>query len=113
MSRNRFQKQKRSFAPLRELLLPAALFALVLGLFVPGLSSVSRAAREAERDSLENAIRRSAVHCYATEGAYPESLQYLEEHYGVLIDHSRYVVDYRAAGANLKPYVQLIDIGSQ
>ena len=30
MSRNRFQKQKRSFAPLRELLLPAALFALVL-----------------------------------------------------------------------------------
>ena len=69
MSRNRFKKQKRDFSALRELLLPAALFVLVVGLFVPALSSVSRTARQAERDSLEAAIRRSAAHCYATEGA--------------------------------------------
>ena len=111
MSRNRFQKQKRSFAPLRELLLPAALFALVLGLFVPGLSSVSRAAREAERDSLENAIRRSAVHCYATEGADPESLQYLEEHYGVRVDTDKFLVDYQVFASNLMPSVTVIAKG--
>ena len=113
MSRNRFQKQKRSFAPLRELLLPAALFALVLGLFVPGLSSVSRAAREAERDSLENAIRRSAVHCYATEGAYPESLSYLEEHYGLVINHRDYIVAYEVFAENQPPVVQVLVRGEE
>ncbi len=111
MSRNRFQKQKRNLAPLRELLLPVAAFALVVGLFVPALSSVSSTARQAERDSLEAAIRRSAAHCYATEGAYPESLDYLCSHYGVQIDEERYLVDYQVFASNLMPSITVIARG--
>ena len=111
MSRNRFKKQKRDLSALRELLLPAALFVLVVGLFVPALSSVSRTARQAERDSLEAAIRRSAAHCYATEGAYPESLDYLCSHYGLQIDEERYLVDYQVFASNLMPSVTVIARG--
>ena len=111
MSRNRFKKQKRDFSALRELLLPAALFVLVVGLFVPALSSVSRTARQAERDSLEAAIRRSAAHCYATEGAYPESLDYLCGHYGLQIDEERYLVDYQVFASNLMPSITVIARG--
>lgn len=108
MSRNRFKKQKRDFSALRELALPAAVFALVVGLFVPALSSVNQTARQAERDSLESAIRRSAAHCYATEGAYPESLDYLRTHYGLQIDEDRYLVDYQVFASNLMPSITVI-----
>lgn len=108
MNRNRFQKQKKDHAALRQLTLPVAVFALVLALLWPGVSSVEAASRAAERESLEQAIRRSAVHCYATEGSYPESLSYLEQHYGIRVDKSRYLVSYEVFASNLMPAVRVI-----
>lgn len=49
MNRNRFQKQKKDHAALRQLALPVAVFALVLALLWPGISSVEAASRAAER----------------------------------------------------------------
>ena len=108
MSRNRFTKEQRDLSPLRELLLPIAAFAAVLLLFLPGLASVDHTAKEAARQGLEDAIRRSAVHCYATEGSYPASLSYLEDHYGIQVDDSRYLVDYEAFASNLMPSITVI-----
>ena len=56
--------------------------------------------------------RKSLVNCYAIEGAYPDSLSYLEEHYGLQIDHNRYVVDYEPFGDNIWPTVQVVRRGS-
>ena len=71
---NRFQK-KRGFS-LSQLTLPASIliFLLIFLLFYKGVGSVSQTASEQQMENLQQAIRRSTVHCYAVEGSYPESL---------------------------------------
>ncbi len=53
---------------------------------------------KAEKESLamtEESVRRAAVECYALEGFYPPSLDYLIGRYGVTLDEDRYFVDYQ------------------
>jgi hypothetical protein len=47
------------------------------------------------------------VFCYGTEGAYPESLAYLREHYGLQYDEDKYIVDYEIVGKNIRPQVRV------
>ena len=43
------------------------------------------------------------------EGSYPESLQYLKEHYGLTYDDDKFFVDYQTLGSNIMPDVTIID----
>ena len=54
---------------------------------------------------LSDAIIRSAVQCYAIEGFYPPNIEYLEENYGLLVDHDKYVVSYSVFASNIIPEV--------
>ena len=58
----------------------------------------------------ERSVRRAAVQCYALEGFYPASLDYLEEYYGVSVDGNRYFVDYRYVGSNLMPDITVLAV---
>ena len=58
-------------------------------------------------DLLYNAINRAVISCYAAEGRYPESLDYISTHYGVIIDESKYVVEYDIFASNVKPSVRI------
>lgn len=58
--------------------------------------------------ALRATVLERAVQCYAVEGAYPPSLAYLEENYGLQIDHSRYIVAYEAFAPNLLPDVAVL-----
>ena len=89
-------------------LLPAAVILLLL-LFLGGLSNLNRGRREEGRLQLEEAVRRSAVACYAAEGIYPPDLDYLKEHYGIQVDETRYVVIYEPAGSNLMPDITVLE----
>ena len=51
---------------------------------------------------------RSAVQCYAVEGYYPQDLDYLTDHYGLQINHDRYIVVYEAFASNLPPEVTVL-----
>ena len=57
--------------------------------------------------ALRAAIQRSALQCYVVEGAYPSSLAYLEENYGLQINTQDFNVVYDAFASNLPPYVQV------
>lgn len=57
--------------------------------------------------ALRAAIQRSALQCYVVEGAYPSSLSYLEENYGLQINTEDFHVVYDAFASNLPPYVQV------
>lgn len=94
-----------------RVLCPLLLALAVLLLFLFGFFRISGTAQEEQQHTLERAIRKSLVNCYAIEGAYPDSLSYLEEHYGLQIDHSRYVVDYEPFGDNIWPTVQVVRRG--
>ena len=51
---------------------------------------------------------RGITHCYAIEGTYPDSLEYLIENYGLIYDEGHYYIDYQPLGSNLMPDVTII-----
>ena len=70
-----------------------------------GISRFSGRSSDLSAASVERAIHSSVVQCYALEGSYPPSLEYLEKNYGLLLDRTRYVFLYEVSGANLAPIV--------
>ena len=53
-------------------------------------------------------VRRAAVQCYALEGAYPRTLSYLKEHYGVTGETDQWRVEYTYVASNLMPDILVI-----
>jgi hypothetical protein len=78
-------------------------FLVVLGIFIYGLGLLSQKSIAEGAETLERALVRSSVQCYAIEGRYPPSVQYLEDHYGIQIDSDKYVVFYEGFASNLMP----------
>ena len=62
-----------------------------------------------QTEMVHDAVRKAALTCYAVEGAYPGTLSYLEENYGLSYDHSRYLVAYDAFASNLFPDIRVIE----
>ena len=98
-------KKKINFGPI--LLVP--LVVAVLLIFTTALSNLQEGQQSEGRQQLEDAVRRSAVACYAAEGIYPPNLEYLEEHYGVQVDRQRYTVVYEIFASNLMPDVTVLE----
>ena len=59
--------------------------------------------------SVRAAVVDAAVQCYVLEGAYPRSLAYLEENYGVQINHSRFIISYEAYASNQMPDIAVFE----
>lgn len=87
----------------RGLILSIAAFLLVLILAVMLLGRAERRVDEERYVILENALRRAAVTCYALEGRYPPTLEYLVERYGVIVDTERFFVRYDIFAPNIMP----------
>lgn len=78
--------------------------------FAGALTNLDRGRSEAGRHQLEDALRRAAVACYATEGIYPPRLDYLTEHYGIQVDEDRYAVFYDIFAENLMPDITVVEL---
>ena len=104
----RFQKQKKRENSAKRLILPLCIFGFVLVLFFVGISSVSADNERRQLESLENALNRSILYCYAMEGTYPESLAYIQENYGITYDEDLFFVDYQPIGSNIYPNLTII-----
>lgn len=108
---NRFTTHNNTSShTLRRMLTSIAGMCLAIGILLWGVSAVRSSSDNSQVDSLQQAILRSAVHCYAMKGRYPESLDYIKEHYGIDWDTDRYVVDYEIMGSNLMPDVTVFPI---
>ena len=59
---------------------------------------------------LENSVRKAVMTCYSTEGVYPPSVEYIEDHYGIQIDHDEYAVFYEIFGDNIMPQITVMEI---
>lgn len=55
--------------------------------------------------TLRESILQAANQCYAIEGAYPASLRYLEDRYGLSVNNADYYVTYEAFASNIAPTV--------
>ena len=99
---------KRYGRLLGTVLAPAAALTVLLA-FLTGISNLSAGRDREGKRQLEDALRRSAVACYAAEGIYPPDLAYLESRYGVQIDRERYTVTYQIFGSNLMPDITVLE----
>ena len=81
---------------------------IIFIVFLTSLSSVSSEKLSQDRAQLEKAIANAAVSCYAIEGAYPESIDYLIDNYGIQIDTERFTVKYELFASNLMPDITVL-----
>lgn len=103
------KKQKSGLLSLlRGLLLPVAAVAALLW-FATAVDGLNTGRAQEDLRQLEETLRRGCVACYAAEGAYPTSLDYLKERYGVQIDEERYTVYYSAFAENLMPDITVLE----
>ncbi|MBQ0078553.1 MAG: hypothetical protein KBS66_01500 [Eubacterium sp.] len=58
----------------------------------------------------EDAVRKYATTCYALEGAYPESLDYLTDNYALTLNEDEFVYHYEYIGANMMPEISVFPI---
>lgn len=101
------KKQKSS---LPGYLLSLLIFAGILLLFLFCIRSMAGRTREDRLHALTDAIRRASVQCYAIEGRYPPSVEYLEENYGIVIDRRQYNVFYDGWASNLMPDITVLPV---
>ncbi|MBQ4640495.1 MAG: hypothetical protein IJB69_08285 [Clostridia bacterium] len=91
----------------KRLLLLAVAMAVLVALCVYTIDSMIRVGDEGEMRTVEDAVRHAALTCFAVEGAYPSELSYLQEHYGLHYDESRYHVLYEAFASNQMPQIRV------
>ena len=91
----------------RQLLFVLLALAVLAG-FVLASGWLGRTNEDEQAELLREALEQALVSCYAAEGRYPQSIEYLEQHYGVRVDRTRYVVAYEAFADNIRPRVRVI-----
>lgn len=69
---------------------------------------VQKSLRENGRSAIRDAVQRAAMECYAVEGVFPGSVEYLENHYGLVINHDVYIVSYEVFASNVMPDVRVL-----
>lgn len=99
------QKEKKDTA---GYLLSFLLFLAILFIFLFSVSAMKSKSEEESLASLRDAVQRACVQCYAIEGRYPPSVEYLEKHYGIVIDRSRYHVFYEGWASNVMPDITVL-----
>ena len=90
---------------LMRLLLTVIATVALLGILVYGITNIPNYTESEKQKILERNIVATLVKCYAIEGYYPQKLSYLEEHYGLIVDHNKYHINYKTVGSNILPTV--------
>jgi hypothetical protein len=84
---------------------------LVLAAAVLLANRIGTAQGTAETDIVRDAVKNAALTCYAVEGAYPDSVDYLREHYRLAYDEDRYMITYDAFASNMIPDIWVTEVG--
>jgi hypothetical protein len=87
-----------------------AFFAVIAVVLVRGFSETATANAEEQRRMLHDNIMRAVVSCYAVEGSYPESMDYLKNNYGIAIDSDKFVVHYNVFASNIMPDFDILEV---
>ena len=90
-------------------IIAVALFVIIAVLFLNGLRQASASSKNESARIATESIMRAVVSCYAVEGRYPESYEYLKENYGVSVDEKKYIVHYDIFASNIMPDISVIE----
>lgn len=90
-------------------ILPILLFAAMLAWFLIAVNSADSSTKQRELAAVKSTIENGVTMCYAIEGAYPESVDYLAENYGLIYDKDKYIVYYDRFADNIRPTVSVLE----
>ena len=99
--------EKKRFLHLRSITVTLCAFIVAAVVLFSLTQRVSESVEAKSTRIAYQAIMRALITCYAAEGSFPASISHLEEHYGVVIDHDRYIVIYDIFASNVMPRVTL------
>lgn len=100
----RHRKKSKSFISL-------VVYALIIAAFLLAVNYTSATSLTHQEDALTKALERDIVMCYAENGFYPPSLDYIVNHYGLLYDDELFFVSYTPIADNIHPSVAIIRLG--
>lgn len=95
------------------ILLTCLIFCACVGLFSQRADRAAAEGSRAAADILEQSLYRAALTCYACEGAYPDTLDYLCQNYGVGIDQDLYAVHYEIFASNIMPEITVVKLNEK
>lgn len=99
---------KKLSVMVRYLFMPILMLAAV-GILLISVGNVSEKQQAENLNQIQESIHKAVLNCYAIEGSYPATLDYVEQHYGLQIDHDRYDVFYEVFAQNIMPEITVID----
>ncbi|MCL1858328.1 MAG: hypothetical protein FWF92_03755 [Oscillospiraceae bacterium] len=102
-----FNKIKNFIKDTKGVLFTVLILAVIIVFFFTAVSGASGKADSSAAATLEKAIKRAAIQCYAIEGFYPPDVNYLEENYGIIVD-PKFIVEYRAFSGNNLPMIKVM-----
>ena len=91
-----------------SLLVSSSFIVLMVLLIVIGLRPFGSNAQSMNLEAAEDSIIKCALQCYVTEGSYPPDIEYMVEHYGLIIDEDRYYYEYDIFASNVAPSIKII-----
>ncbi|MCL1829122.1 MAG: hypothetical protein FWG32_06465 [Oscillospiraceae bacterium] len=95
----------------KDNIFPILLFAGIVVIFIFSLNNAKESSAAEERRIAEESIRRAVVSCYAIEGTYPESYEYIKENYKVRIDEKKFFIRYEVFASNIMPEFRIVEVG--
>ncbi len=106
-------RKRSAFEIIRGHLLSIVFFVVIFAFFIYGVNSAEKNSASESKNVLEESLHKAVVSCYALEGAYPSSVQYLEDNYGLTYDKDKYAIGYVAFADNIMPDMQIIELGEE
>lgn len=91
----------------KQYILIIAFSLIVFGSIIVGLNQSKTSYDENQLKVVESNIKKAAIACYSVEGYYPDSIEYLENKYGLYINDEKINVFYQALGSNLFPDIMV------
>ncbi|MCR5325032.1 MAG: hypothetical protein K6E85_17380 [Lachnospiraceae bacterium] len=91
----------------KTIVLPILLCIAMLAVMIFAVIKFNQMSMQQDRELTLAAVRKAAVQCYADEGRYPSTLDYLVENYGITIDEDTFMVTYDCAAANVFPNISV------
>lgn len=81
---------------------------VIFGISFQSIDKVSKTNQEDRSEAIEQVILKASLQCYALEGSYPSTIEYLKENYGIILDEDQYYYFYDIKGANIAPNIRVI-----
>ncbi len=77
-------------------------------LMIFSVSSVQKNYQVNQTIRIESALKMAIVQCYALEGSYPPSVDYLSKNYGIILNKDKYIYHYEVYVSNMMPVISVI-----